>query len=373
MNFDEEIEVLAPKNHGRAEEVEALSPKGSGIQIKYRKQYEDSTRFVPTERVHTERFCFALICFLILIFSTRHGDTPLAEENQGSTYDFMHSEPNSHPIYLYLAGIEGSGHHTIEPVIKSFMNATGMYQWRLNDGEYTHPSLGQSKKEREGLMNDNWILQLIEEFREWNGEGLIPMYIMGAHGSFPAYITDERKRFVEKFDPENPTQTLETLLQVLQQKRQPASLLQHASFGRNILRTTYDFKVVWIQRDFVSAVYSRWKDWKLDGHFRKHTLMMAINELYIATELMYIEASGLGNCVKIHTNLLNNPTGQAGALRNISRLLNIEVPVCDTCFGKYRPSKKHPREALSEAKVAYVEQITAYIDGFKTKFNICNG
>merc|ERR1719433_1395831 len=127
-----------------------------------------------------------------------------------------------------------------------------------------------------------------------------------------------------------PQKSIDKMLGVLQQQRHPTSLVQHATFGSNINEKLYDFKVIWLQRDFVDAVYSRFSDWKNDGTIEHHAIMMGAYELYIATEVQQMENGKLGKCVKVQNEGLDNSTRQREFIWKISSMIGVKK--CSKCF-----------------------------------------
>lgn len=273
------------------------------------------------------------------------------------------SEVNKYPIYLYIAAIEGSGHTGVEQVIVKWLSS-GNYLPELEVKEYTK----QGKTNGWG-SDDTWIVPLIDRLRLWNGEGEVPVYIRSKEGSFPSYLTD-RQMVIQKIDINNPIDSIKKLVTFVQQKRHPSSLLSHASFGENLVRKSYDFKIIWLQKDFLATAYSRWKDWGLDGTLEMHAVLLAIFELYIATEIRDLEMAGLGRCVRLYTDHLGTKEGQESGLRNLTRLFQTEVD-CKKCFEDWRVSRKRPRSLLSKKKIEFIDRIGNYVNEVKQKHNIC--
>eukprot|EP00493_Phyllostaurus_siculus_P012656 UN12842 len=104
--------------------------------------------------------------------------------------------------------------------------------------------------------------------------------------SFPACFTSFRKEVVKMIDVKKPEQSISKLLKILQQQQHPSSLLKHWSMGQNLIEKSYDFKIIWLHRNFASAVYSHHK-W--DTGLKKHSIMVAAYHLYIASGLYIIE------------------------------------------------------------------------------------
>lgn len=292
---------------------------------------------------------------------TDYGPHPSLNPSQAPT--------EAKPIYLYNAGVEGSTHHGLKAVIEVYLQKNG------------YEIVSPINENCEGA-DDTWIIRLVEFFHDWGGDkfffdwgrdkGKIPVFFRNELGSFPACRGEEREELVQMIDIEKPIESIRKLLPILQQKRHPSSLLQHASFSRNSIERTYDFRVIWIQRDFVSAVWSRYATWELDGSVKKHAVIIAVYELYIATELRFMENSGLGTCVKLYSDLLASAEGQTSAIRNMTKIIPGSEK-CDDCFKEWKSSSRDPYASMTYEEITYLRNIAQYVNEIKSRFQTCQG
>ena len=136
----------------------------------------------------------------------------------------------------------------------------------------------------------------------------------------------------EHFNYEDPRGSVENLLPLVQLRQSPISILKHYAMGSNPLYKYYDFKVIWLTRQFSHAMASmKLTTPKIDGGERGHGLVEATNHLYILEELKHMPPESI---VHIDESELNTKEGQTKVMKKLTDAFGWKP--CEECFKTWK-------------------------------------
>jgi len=277
---------------------------------------------------------------------------PEAEENAQVQSTTTTIGEQSVPTYLYIVGIEGSKHSGFDHVVHELIKAKDRFE-----------TPGGPPRGSCFWNDDSFMIDIIKRL---SNEPPSMVYIQS--NSFPSCMLQDRNDLDRQIRETDPIGSIEELLPQVIHDHHPVSLLQHYSHHENAIKKTYEFKMIWLQRDFVDSVFSRWKDWHLDGTLKKHAIILALFELKILSEIHEITKLDPNSCMMVHVDDIGDPGQEAKILDNLHWLLPNVEERCDKCFTHWKPSSKKARASISQADIKYLQQIAEYVEERKRQY-----
>jgi len=313
-----------------------------------------TTTVPPTQIVYYKEVKEPCPIYMVraLLCAPKSGQYIEAEENAQVQSTTTTTGVQSVPTYLYVVGVEGSKHSGFDSVVHELIKAKDRF-----DTPGGPPRGGC-------FWNDDSFM--IDILKRLSNEPSSMVYIQS--NSFPSCTLQDRSDFDRQIRETDPIGSIEELLPQVIHDHHPVSLLQHYSHHENAIKKTYEFKMIWLQRDFVDSVFSRWKDWHLDGTLKKHAIVLALFELKILSEIHEITKLDPNSCMMIHVDDIGDHGQEAKIIENLHWLLPNVEERCDKCFAHWKPSSKKARVSMSQADVKYIQQIAEYVEERKRQY-----
>lgn len=294
---------------------------------------EDGELEMPLEPMPRHRAeCVAWICRTMLGFDAEIGRKTIALLGQA-----LPRAPSHRPVCIYIAGVEGTGHHGVEPLIIFPMLARWGFE---NTAAAWRP------------LRAVFLRTPPQERREALRRLLAPE---GCHAGPPAAILEfcswpccqgeVRKRLrAGCMDPMLLSKEVAT--------GNPGGSFNLVEFVE-LMSEHAEVRVLGLHRDLVPAVWSH-KDW--DGGILPHARVLALFQSYLAEAL-----GSLDPCVwrwlAYEDLCLAQSSGDWTVLDSLAKFFGLPLPELQCAFGAFSPSRRHAQREMPAQELAGVQEL----------------